>query len=112
MRILKRDLQLTREIEANEMLNAVFGTKPPNDQSLETLNYPFSTLRYVTVSRMSGPIAYFRDAYEAREKFGPIQLPKLLWGLIRRDDTFLACIAREEDRLEILFLSELTYKLP
>ncbi len=112
MRILSNHFDISRETELNEMNRKLFGRRTPTETQLEKLPYRLVTLRYLTISRTSGPIIYCRDAYDFKERFGPIQLPKYLWGLARRDDTFLTCIVREEDRWEIRYLSELIYQLP
>ena len=103
---------LSREDELTLTAHRSFGKSPPTESAMEQFPYPHVVLRYLLVTRSAGSLIYFRDAYDPRIKYGPIQIPKSFWGLIRKDDIFMGCLGLEDDRWEILFLSEPIYKLP
>jgi hypothetical protein len=103
---------LSREEELTLVVHRSFGKSPPTELAMERLPYPHVVLRYLQVTRSAGSLIYFRDAYDLRIKYGPVQIPMSLWGLIRKDDMFMGCLGLEDDRWEILYLSHLIYKLP
>ena len=105
-------MKLSRADEILCASNYVFGAEAPSDQTLDLLPYRQVSLRYLTVTAMSGASARFQDPYFPRAKFGPIVLPFAFWGLVRRGDTFLACVGLEGERWELIYLSGLIEKLP
>lgn len=69
--------------------------------------YPHIVMGFMSVSCLAGPHVYLRDAHDPKKMFGPIRLPMNLWGQVCRQDTWLACIGKEEDRWEFIFISTL-----